>query len=144
MAGARKIEGAESGAYGGVYMLYPSTIVTASPYDFAVSSLVPVHPELTQLKVRTWGRQASGLFGRSGTPVCDKTPKAEPVSLERLDEHPMESGDFMLEDLWICEKIQRSMRSPFFSVGALAQGDGCETPLVWFQEQVLNDLEDVA
>ena len=144
MAGASKIEGAESGAYGGVYMLYPSTIVTASPYDFTISSLTPVDPELSHLRVRTWGRRKSGLFAGSGPPERGRGSGVDVVSLDRLEGHPMESGDFMLEDLWICEKIQRSMKSPLFSVGALARGDGCETPLNWFQAQLLSDLEDVA
>ncbi len=34
---------------------------------------------------------------------------------------PMASGDFMLEDIYACEQQQKSLQSPFFSVGAQAQ-----------------------
>ena len=144
MEGGGKITGAESGAYGGVFMIYPCTIVSASPYDFTISSILPVGPALTRLKVRTWGRRKGGLFGGSGASGRHGESKAEPIRLSDLEGHPMESGDFMLEDIWICEKIQRSLVSPRFGVGALARGAGCETPLVWFQEQVLDDLQEVA
>ena len=144
MAGSSKIKGAESSAYGGVYMLYPDSIVTASPYDFAISSILPIGPAITRLKVRTWGRRTGGLLGGIGVPRREGDSEIGIVRLEDLEEHPMESGDFMLEDLWICEKIQRSIQSPLFAVGALAQGPGCETPLTWFQAQVLRDLSEIA
>ena len=141
MSGSGEIEGAESGAYGGVFMLYPATIVTASPYDLAVTSIEPLGPETTRLRVRSWARPSGGIFG--GGARRGRTAGAEPIRLDRLKEHPKESGDFTLEDLWICEKIQRSLRSPRFQVGALARGPGGEAPLVWFQRQVLDDVGGV-
>ena len=54
-----------------------------------------------------------------------------------LDGHPLESGNFQIEDMWIVEKIQRNLRSPNFEVGPLATGDGAEGPVMHFQEQVL-------
>lgn len=34
---------------------------------------------------------------------------------------PMASGDFMAEDVYACEQQQKSLQSPFFSIGAQAQ-----------------------
>lgn len=143
-SGAGKIRGAESGDFAGVYMLYPSTIVAASPYDFSVATLTPIAPDRTHLRFRGWGRRERGWFGGSKSSAAESVGEPEVIRLDALEDHPMESGDFMLEDLWICEKIQRSMRSRFYSVGALAQGAGCETPLTWFQAQVLEDLGEAA
>ena len=33
----------------------------------------------------------------------------------------MASGDFMAEDVYACEQQQKSLRSPYFSVGASAR-----------------------
>ncbi len=40
--------------------------------------------------------------------------------------------------MWICEKIQRNLRSPNYRVGPLADGAGAEAPLMHFQESVLD------
>lgn len=143
-SGTAKIRGAESGAYAGVYMLYPSTIVTASPYEFSVATLLPCGPDLTRIRVRGLGKRESGWFGSAASDSGKSAAEPEVIRLDSLKEHPQESGDFMLEDLWICEKIQRSMRSRFYGVGALARGDGCETPLTWFQAQIRDDLGEAA
>ena len=41
-----------------------------------------------------------------------------------LDEHPLQTGNFQLEDMCIVEKVQRNLHSPLFEVGPLAIGDG--------------------
>ncbi len=143
-SGTTRIKGAESGSYPGVIALYPSTFITASPYEFAVSTLQPLGPALTRIRTRGWGRRERSWFGGSSAASAQAQAEPEVIRLEDLDKHPMESADFMLEDLWICEKIQRSIASRFFSVGALAEGPGCESPLVWFQTQVLQDLGETA
>lgn len=133
-ASGPKIKGAEDGAYAGVYMLYPSTIITASPYDFSVATLSPVKSDVCRLHVRVW-QPKSGWFGMPGKPA------ARPVliSSETATVHPAKSGDFMMEDIWICEKIQRSMSSPYFGTGPLARGAGGEDPIGWFRQMVLSD-----
>lgn len=47
---------------------------------------------------------------------------------------PMASGDFMAEDVYACEQQQKSLQSPFFSVGAQAQRG--EYAVRRFQEEV--------
>ncbi|MEM9772811.1 MAG: SRPBCC family protein, partial [Cyanobacteria bacterium P01_D01_bin.73] len=34
---------------------------------------------------------------------------------------PLASGNFMAEDIYVCEQQQRSFKSPYFSVGAIAK-----------------------
>ena len=54
-----------------------------------------------------------------------------------MEQHPLESGDFQVEDMWIVEKIQRTLRSPHYQVGPLADGPGAEQPLTHFQESII-------
>ena len=45
--------------------------------------------------------------------------------------------------MWICEKLQRSLRSPAYRCGPLAAGTGAEGPLEFFQRNVLDYLTPV-
>ena len=138
------IDGAETGEYGGVFVLFPNTIVTATPTELIVSRLDAVTADLTRLHTRVWGRKG-GAWTRllSGENVEDM-PGYDPVSglfrLSCLEQHPLEIGDFHWEDVWICEKLQRSLRSPAYRCGRLAAGAGAEAPLEFFQRNVLDYL----
>ncbi len=121
----------EETTYPGVVMLFPLTILSPSPWGFYVSVLEPKGPELTYMRTLAWAPgDGEDRFGISGK-------RAEPVRLEDLDKHPLESGNFQLEDMWIVEKVQRNLHSPNYQVGPLAQGDGAENPLTEFQRQIL-------
>ena len=143
---ATVIPGAESGEYAGVYVLFPNTIVTASPVSLEVSRLKAVAPELSHLEVRTWTAKERWRkwFGERGDPASGHPgydPESGLLKLEGLDRHPRESGDFHWEDVWVCEKMQRSLASPMHRVGALAAGPEAESPLELFQRNVLDHLE---
>ena len=136
-----KIQGAEDGQYGGVFMLFPMTIVSPKPYGMNISQLVPLAPDLTLLKTRKWnppGEAGNWASEETTAALSAMDPKTQRVKLRLLDRHPLETGSFRMEDVWICEKLQRSLRSPLFAVGALARGWGAETPLVFFQQTVLD------
>ena len=137
---ARKIDNQDEGRYGGVYMLFPSTIVTPSAYGVTVSQLVPVSAGVTLLKARTWAPAGSlGRYGRARD--MEGYDKARGViSSAQWKKHPLESGDFQMEDVWICEKMQRSLMSPAYRVGALARGAGAEAPIEHFQRCLLDYL----
>ena len=142
------IKGANSGLYSGVYMLFPNTIVTASPTSFSLSTLVPAGPQVCRLRVRTWHGEPGAfdwMLGDGGG--VENYPGYDADSgylkLERLDQHALETGDFHWEDVWICEKMQRSLRSPRFHVDKLAAGAGAESPLIFFQRQIREHLDVV-
>ncbi len=133
-AGARRLPGHESPTYPGVVMLFPLTIFTPNPWGFSVSILEPVDPETTRMRSMSWAPEGSGgRFAASGAPRV--------VRLRDLETHPLESGDFQIEDMWICEKIQRNLHSPKFEVGPLADGPGAEGPVTHFQQSVLEYVE---
>lgn len=140
---------AKGGEFPGVIMLFPTTILTPSPYSISLSILEPLAPDLTLLKVRLWspnggaGRYQS-LDSSAALPGLD--PSDGRIKLSKMDrpilEYARESGDFQMEDMWICEKMQRALSSPAYEVSQLADGAGAEAPLTFFQQNVLDFLED--
>ena len=136
--GSKRLHGDNEANYPGVVMLFPLTIFSPSAWGFYVSILEPKGPELTYMRTLSWTPGGGGgRFDVSGD-------GAKPIRLIELDQHPMESGNFQLEDMWIVEKVQRNLRSPKYQVGPLAAGDGAETPLVQFQQQVLDFVKPTA
>ena len=145
---AQPVEGAESGEYGGVYLLFPGTIVTASPGELSVSRLQATAADSCRLSVRVWRRRQAGgprwLGGDDRGEDLADAPGYDAASgvfrLTHLPGHPQETGDFHWEDIWVCEKMQRSLQSPNHRVGRLAAGPGAEAPLEVFQRNVLDFL----
>ena len=136
--GSKKIAGAEVPGYGGVYMLFPTTVITTSAYSISISRLEPVDANTTLMSVRSWTPKE--WFGSDGSlsdiPGYDK--ESGRIKSSHWKVHPLESGDFQTEDVWVCEKMQRALRSPAHRVGQLAQGAGAEAPLTFFQENILD------
>ena len=139
--GERVIDEARSGEYGGVFMLFPGTIVTAGPTQLSVSRLVGVAPDVSRLSVRIWHRGGGWTWPRREESV-EELPGYDPgdglFRLARLERHPLETGDFHWEDVWVCEKLQRSLHSPAYRFGPFAAGAGAESPLEFFQRNVLD------
>ena len=106
-----------------VPMLFPSLGLAESECSWSTFHVIPVSPERSVVEVRTrlpnvsaweyskqswrsagfWSRHVRGKY--EGDAASD----------------PMASGDFMAEDVYACEQQQKSLRSPYFSVGASAQ-----------------------
>ena len=51
----------------------------------------------------------------------------------------MASGDFMTKDIYVCEQQQKSLKSPYFSVGATAKD--LEQAVCQFQRNVQSYIE---
>ena len=139
---APPVEGAGSGHYGGVYLLFPNTIVTATPTELTVSRLEAVSAGISRLSLRAWTRKGAGWSKWFDREEVEDAPGYDPSGgcfrLSHLECHPLETGDFHWEDVWICEKMQRSLNSPMYRVGRLAAGAGAEAPLEVFQRNVLD------
>ncbi len=134
-AGAQRLPGHETPNYPGVVMLFPLTVFSPNPWGFYISVIEPTGPETTTLRTLSWVPE--GFWGR----VFAGGDEGEVVRLEELKEHPLESGNFQIEDMWICEKIQRNLHSPRFAVGPMANGPGAESPVMHFQQSVLAYLQ---
>lgn len=133
--GAEKIYPGDPADYPGVVMMFPLTLINPTPWGLYISVLEPTSAETCILRIYMWA--PPGSTGRFDIP-----PSEKPIALSDLDNHPMESGNFQLEDMWIVEKIQRTLHSPEFEVGPLANGAGAEAPLMHFQQSVLDFLDE--
>ncbi len=134
------IEGTAAADYGGVFMLFPTTIALPNPFNFSITQMLPVAPEKTLLHSRVWG--LPGTKGRMAQDISASEAATDPltghVRLDLLPVPPTETGDHQLEDMWICENIQRAMHSPKYGVSALSRGAGAEAGLTFFQQNVLD------
>ena len=120
-------------------MFFPTTLVTPNPYGVTISQLVPIAPGITHLKARNWapkGQRGRYSGGKKRIPGYDKG--RDVVTSENWKQHPLKTGDFQTEDVWICEKQQRAMESPNFEIRHLAAGAGAESPIAHFQKCLLD------
>ena len=91
------------------------------------------------LPKETYVSRASYSFNPNAAPAEDFA-----AFIANMGEHPLESSNFQIEDMWIVEKIQRTLHSPHYEVGPMAADDGAEGPLTHFQESVLDFVTPVA
>ncbi|MEH6527195.1 MAG: aromatic ring-hydroxylating dioxygenase subunit alpha [Sneathiella sp.] len=131
------IESAKTPGYGGVYYLFPLTLIVPTPYGLSISMLHPSAPGRCRMTVRNWvgpwqskdeRKYIQGFNGDTGI-----------ISSDNWTKHPLECGDFQTEDVWICEKLQRGMESSAYEHGPLAKGAGAEDPIEWFHETLLSN-----
>ena len=145
--GARRLQGHDPATYPGVVALFPLTFLTPNPWGISASVLEPIDAETTRMRALSWapasskGRLAKALDRLTRTRKSAHAEKPHVYRLADSDQHPLESGDFQIEDMWICEKIQRNLHSPHFEVGPLANGPGAESPVTHFQQSVLDYVE---
>ncbi|MGO1120974.1 aromatic ring-hydroxylating oxygenase subunit alpha [Rhodovibrionaceae bacterium A322] len=126
------VQSAAEPGYGGVYYLFPSTLIVPHPFGFSVSRLEPSGPGRCLMSVRQWVGPWQEKDERAQIPGYD--PETDLITSDNWTIHPLESGDFQTEDVWICEKVQRGLQSPAYRPGPLAQGTGAEDPLRWFHQ----------
>jgi len=130
------IKGAENPGYGGVYMMFPTTLITPSPWSLTISRMEPVDAETTLLRAQTWVTKSWFNYQDRLKDVPGYNPDTGMIESDCWTQHPLETGDFQTEDIWVCEKMQRSLTAPNYSVGPLAQGSGAEDMLPVFQETI--------
>jgi len=122
-----------------VWWFFPNVGVLATSVFWSVFVVVPKDAECCWVDVRTWISAEPGaekafrqLFPGTGK----QPPNGGSVVLGDLDGHAMDSGDFMIEDMWVCEKIQRNLRSPAYHVDRLAHN--AESSMTFFQRNLLD------
>ena len=134
------IPGAESPGYGGVYMLYPLTIITPSPWSLTISSMEPVDTDTTILRATTFVANSWFRYSENPSEAEGYDKSSGLIESRNWKKHPLETGDFQTEDIWVCEKMQRSLMSLEYEVGPLSKGSGAESMLEVFQEMVMRDV----
>lgn len=134
------VQGAEGPGYGGVYFLFPNTLIVPTPFGFSVSTLTANGPGQCSIDVRLWVGPGQSLDDRRYIPGYDSETGI--ISSDNWTKHALESGDFQTEDVWICEKVQQGVESPSFEFGPLAEGAGAEEPIAWFRRSVAERMAE--
>jgi len=134
----KPIKAAKGDDFGGVYLLFPSTLITCTPYSLSVSRLTPIAPGHCRMDVWQWVGPGQKLDERKH--IQGFNPKTGIISSDNWTKPGLESGDFQTEDVWICEKVQQGLTSPAYEVGPLSKGQGAEDPIRWFHESLLSTL----
>lgn len=125
----------EMGAY--VHLLFPNLGITETESDWSTIEILPIAPDRTIVQVRTRTPKASTIDSVSGWFSGSKKTSKDLIRLSDVD-NPLSSGDFMMEDIYVCEKLQESMASPKFQTGPMAMG--FEDTIVHYQTHILNIL----
>jgi len=133
-----------SGRHPSVYQFFPNSGLVTAPTFFSAYTIVPVAPERCYLELRTWmmPREKQDQTKQRKTPSSTSghgyiMPDGKRyISIETLSCHAMESLDFQIEDMWVCEQQQKALHSPMMETGPLAQSG--ETSLTWFQQHILD------
>ncbi len=133
------IESGKTPGYGGVYHLFPATLVVPTPFGLSVSALQPLAPGRCRMIVRHWIGPWQSKDERAHIPGFNKATGV--ISSDHWTKHPLETRDFQTEDVWICEKVQRGLESPAYEHGPLSQGAGAEDAMGWFHEVLLSKVE---
>ena len=98
------VPGADTPGYGGVYMLFPTTILTPNPWGFSISTLEPVDPGTTLMRVRNWAPKGWLSYTYRAKDIPGYDAETGRITSDKWTKHPLETGDFQTEDVWVCEK----------------------------------------
>ena len=126
--------------YGGVYRLFPTTLLTPNPWGFSISIMEPTGPDTMLLRVRNWAPKGMMSYSYRAKDVPGFDKETGTVKSSHWKVHPLETSDFQTEDVWVCEKMQRALHSPNHRVAHLAHGSGGEAAIAFFQQCVLGYL----
>ncbi len=121
------------------HLLFPNLGWAAMAYQWNSFHAKPLAVDRTFLEVRVRVmpdaaekiRSSSEFKGRFGG-----LEREGVIRLEAIKSHPLESGNSIFEDMWICEQMQKGMKSPAWKVSALAQK--YESMLEFYQRNLLD------
>lgn len=109
------------GAY--VPMLFPNIGLSETESSWSTFHIIPVAPDKTIVEIRAKLMPVSGWkFMTQGWSAASSFSWKTGDKYGTGDsDDPLASGDFMAEDIYACEQQQKSLKSPYFAVGATAK-----------------------
>lgn len=95
------------GAY--VPMLFPNLGLAESESTWSTFHVIPIAPDkcIVETRSRAMPSKTAKLLGSAISWLYSSTEKSD---------DPLNSGDFMQEDIYVCEQIQKAMKSPLYIV----------------------------
>ena len=127
------------GAY--VPMLFPNLGLSETESTWSIFHIIPIAPDKCVVEIRTKLMDISSWdFMVQEWKSANYFQSFEGDKYKTGDKNdPMASGDFMTEDIYVCEQQQKSFRSPYYSVGAIAKD--LEQSVYQYQRNIKNYLE---
>ncbi len=140
------------------YLLFPNLFTGAQPSGLILMHVVPESAERCevvfqffvapyceeQVRGRFRGTMQKLLPGTELSPPDHTRPWTIRVdSLDRVNKPAMEAGEITLEDMWMMERLQRSMHAPHVQIGPLSPL-GETAQIQHFHRAVLASLDEVA
>ena len=125
------------GAY--VHMMFPNFGIAGTEYSWSTIEVIPLSPRETRLRIRS----RTGLEGinLAIASIYEKVGAWVGQAMGyRASDNPLESGDFMLEDIYACEQQQKAMESPRFAFGPTSVDQ--EQLIVDFQRAILSYMPE--
>ncbi|MBQ4890385.1 aromatic ring-hydroxylating dioxygenase subunit alpha [Shewanella sp. MMG014] len=124
-----------------VPMLFPGIGLAELESSWSVFHITPISPSKSRVIVRTKMKDSGTLDylkqSLSSAAFWDKKVKPKYASFDQ--NHPLGSADFMREDIYICEQLQKSFTSPQFEFGPSASFG--EAPIRQHQELIWNIIK---
>ena len=124
-----------------VPMLFPGIGLAENESSWSTYVITPLAPDLTRVetrsKVKNVAKWKHGAQAWRSHGFWQKHVSAKYEGDAKTD--PMATGDFMAEDVYVCEQQQKSLKSPYFAIGATAVSG--ENPVRTHQQIVLDFME---
>ena len=127
------------GAY--VPMLFPNLGLSETESTWSIFHVIPVAPDKCTVEIRSKIMPVSSWdFVAQEWKSWNYFKSRQGNKYKTRDKNdPMASGDFMAEDIYVCEQQQKSLRSPYFSIGAIAKD--LEQSVYQYQRNIRNYIE---
>lgn len=123
------------GAY--VHLIFPNLGITESESTWTILRLIPLDVNLTLLEYRA---KVMPKDAKAAKWFQNNKKTDGPIEVSHY-EKPLESMDFMIEDMYVCENIQRNMETGSFKAGPLHMEK--ESALSNFQQAVLDQMKNI-
>ena len=127
------------GAY--VPMLFPNLGLGESESSWSIFHVIPVAPDKSVVVTRTKIANASdwSFQQQASRSAAFWERNIGPKYVSDNPDDPLASADFMAEDVYVCEQQQKSLKSPYFSVGGSAATG--EAPVRTYQQNIKDWME---
>lgn len=119
-----------------VPLLFPNVGLAESESSWSVFHIMPLSVDQTKVVVRCKVKNCSSMtfIKQAAKSYTFWTSRVKAKSSQYEQSHALGSGDFMQEDIFVCEQLQQSLSNPWFEFGPSAKGG--ERLIRGFQQRV--------
>jgi len=132
-----------------LFFMFPDVVVAPSALGLVLLHIIPLAPNRSISEFRIFAPKGTELESFEGNQFLMPNPGVElshgdnnpqPITLAMLEGDAMDSLNFQVEDMWICEQMQQGLNSPAYEAGPYAPGPG-EGSITFFQMGVLGYMD---